>query len=317
MSTIGSTAGGRGAMVGHAGKDLLRLGDLTSEDLDRLRRFTADFGADPDSRRGALGDGTVLCWLPAPGRAISSTVSVASRLLGGSAVALDPHELQAWRVGTLENAGRVLSSLGHLIVVGGLADHDLDRLAAAASVPVVNAWSAGHDPCEALADLAALEQRLGTLRGVTLAYVGESCNVTHDLMTGAALAGATLWVATPQACQPSRSVTAHAEVLAARHGGGVQLTRRPAEAIARADGVVLGPRPPRWRHVDMVMADLGRRDVALLSCTPGGVIAAWPLDPDLQLEVDRQVNRRSAYQAVLYALRERLLEGAAREQPSS
>ena len=294
-------------------KDVLRLADMTGEDLGRLRRFTIDFGADPEGRGGALRDGTVLCWLTVPSRGVSYIVSVATRQLGGAAVALDPDELRARRVGSLENAARVLSSLGRLLVVGGLEDHDVNRLAAAASVPVVNAFSDRHNPCEALAELATLEQRIGSLQGVRLAYLGQSCNVTHDLMAGAALAGATLWVATPEACQPSPSITAHASVLAARHGGHLQLTRRPAQAVERADGIVLGPLPRSWRNMDPGLVASANRDVALLSCSPDGDCEDWPIDTRRLLRDEHQESRLSAYKAVLYALSERVFKRPAGE----
>jgi ornithine carbamoyltransferase len=69
-------------------------------------------------------------------------------------------------------------------------------------VPVVNGFSHGHNPCEALAELATLEARLGSLNGLRLAYLGQACNVTHDLMAAAGLAGVHLTVATTDGSQP-------------------------------------------------------------------------------------------------------------------
>jgi ornithine carbamoyltransferase len=317
------TRGGRGSVVAdvrpgrHLGwfhhdnrvKDLLRLVDLSSEDLRRLRRLTTEFGSDAERHRRAPRDGTVLCWLTAPSHCVAHNVFVASDRLGSTTVLVDPDELRAGRVGSLENAGRVLSSLGRAIVVGGLNDRDLGRLATAASVPVVNAFSDGHDPCEAVAELATFERHFGSLTGFRLAYLGRACNVTHDLMAAAALAGIALTVATPDGCQPSPLVTVQTRDLAQRHGGQLLLTREPAQAVDRADGIVFGPLPPSWRHIRPEVVDGASPDAALLSCSPTGETRDWPIDPRRLLRADQQESRPCAYQAVLYALIERLLKG--------
>jgi ornithine carbamoyltransferase len=138
-------------------KDLLRLGDLCSEDLGRLQRLAIEFAAEPARRRNALAGQTVLCWFTDPSFQVPETVSTAVNRLGGAIVVLNPEELHPSRIGSLENTGRVLSSLGQAVVVGGLTDHDLIRLAAAATVPIVNTSSEGHNPCEALAQLFTVE----------------------------------------------------------------------------------------------------------------------------------------------------------------
>jgi ornithine carbamoyltransferase len=248
-------------------KDLLRLVDLTPEDLWRLRRLTFEFRSDPRRHYRALRDGTALSWFTTWSAGKADSVAVASERLGAS-LAVDPHKLWPGRVGSLENAGRVLSSLGRVIVVGGLEDRDLGRLATAASVPVINAFSDGHDPCEALAELVSLEAHFGTLKGYRLAYLGQACNVTHDLMAAAALIGITLTIPTPEGCQPNPLITLQAGNLAERHGGNLRLTRHPGRAVERADGILLGPLPPSWRHLRPEVVDGASPDVALLSCSP-------------------------------------------------
>jgi ornithine carbamoyltransferase len=142
---------------GHATKDLLRLADLTSEDLGRLRRLMVEFRSEPVAGHRAMQNGVVLCWFSPPAKSVADGVSAAGERLGGKSVVVDPFELRPRRVGSVENAARVLSSLGQVIVVGGLDEGELSRLAAAASAPVVNGFSDGHNPCEALAAVATLE----------------------------------------------------------------------------------------------------------------------------------------------------------------
>ena len=296
-------------------KDLLRLTDLTSEDLWRLRRLTCEFGFDAEHHHGPLRDGAVLCWFKASTKWLAETVSAASERLGGRAVVVDPVELRPRRVGSVENAARVLSSLGRAIVVGGLEDGDLVRLAAAATVPVVNGFRDEHNPCEALAELATFEARFGSLNGVRLAYLGQAGSVTHELMAAAALAGITLVVATPDGCQPSPIVTVQTRDVAQRNGGSIRLTREPTHAVRHADGIVFGPVPSSWRRLRPDLLVDASPDVVLLSCSPSAEVNGWPVGPRRLWRAQHRANRSCAYEAVLYALTNGLLEGAASAAP--
>lgn len=139
-------------------RSLLRLSDLTTEDLQQLLRLVAEFRATPYRRSRTLEDQTVLCWLDVPAPAVATTVAEAVGRLGGAMVLANPAVLVAARVGTIENAARVLSRLGDMIVLGGLSQRDITRFALAADVPVLNAFSDDDDPCRALEDLAAAEE---------------------------------------------------------------------------------------------------------------------------------------------------------------
>ena len=146
-----------GCHGGTSGRCLLRFSDLTTTDLQRLLRLVAEFRANPSSRRRTLEDQIVLGWLDLPAPAVAATIAEAVRRLGGAMVLSNPALLVTAQVGTIENAARVLSRLGHLIVLGGLPQRDVTRFAVAAEVPVLNAFSDDDDPCRALADLADAE----------------------------------------------------------------------------------------------------------------------------------------------------------------
>jgi ornithine carbamoyltransferase len=306
-----------GRFDGHnATKDLLRLADLTSEDLSRLRRLTVEFRSHRVDHHGVMQHGVVLCWFSPPARWVADSVSAAGERLGGRSVVVDPFELRPKRVGSVENAARVLSSLGQLIVVGGLDDEELSRLAAAGSVPVVNGFSHGHNPCEALAEMATLEAALGSLNGFRLAYLGQACNVTHDLMAAAGLAGVQLTMATPDGCQPDRVLTMQVREIAEANGGRLRLTREPGQAVRDADGIVLGPLPPAWRHLTGDLLSGVTAQVIVLSCLPSAEADGWSVDPQRLSRAEQEESRPSAYEAVFYALTEQLIAGVALSQPN-
>ena len=93
--------------------------------------------------------------------------------------------------------------LRRAIVIRTFAQADVEALAARAAVPVINALTDDHHPCQALADLLTLRERFGDLEGLTVAYLGDGNNVAHSLMEAAALAGMDVVVATPTATSPT------------------------------------------------------------------------------------------------------------------
>jgi ornithine carbamoyltransferase len=108
---------------------------------------------------------------------------------------------------------------------------EVEALAAAARVPVINGLTDQHHPCQALADVQTLRERLGDLDGRTLAWVGDGCNnVCHSLITAAGMLGMEVRVATPLGFEPDPGVVAAA--------GGVTVSDDPMEAVAGADAVV-------------------------------------------------------------------------------
>jgi ornithine carbamoyltransferase len=166
---------------------------------------------------------------------VSFEVAIAE--LCGTPVVLSAAELQLGRGETIEDTGRVLSRYVHAIVVRTFEQDRLERLARAASVPVINALSDYEHPCQAVADLQTLRERFGSLAGRKLAYVGDGNNVAHSLLLGCALAGMNVAVASPAGYDPIPQIVKHAQEIAAETGGSVLVTADAPEAVRGADAV--------------------------------------------------------------------------------
>jgi ornithine carbamoyltransferase len=93
--------------------------------------------------------------------------------LGGHALPLGPQEIQMGKRETVSDTGRTLSRYTDAIVARVFGNEEVEELAAAASVPVINGLSDLHHPCQALADLFTVREELGTLEGVRISYVGD------------------------------------------------------------------------------------------------------------------------------------------------
>jgi ornithine carbamoyltransferase len=127
---------------------------------------------------------------------ISFEVGVAE--LGGTPLVLRGDEMQLTRGESAADTGRVLSRYVHAIVIRSGSDERVTELADSASVPVVNALTPTHHPCQALADLLTLHERFGELDGLRLAYVGDGNNCARSLAILGRTAGVEVVVASPK-----------------------------------------------------------------------------------------------------------------------
>ncbi|MBW3578708.1 MAG: ornithine carbamoyltransferase [Actinobacteria bacterium] len=197
---------------------------------DRLRSNRRDAGVD---HRGDLAGRTVVLLFEKPSTRTRVSFQVAVAELGGHPLALSSQELQLGRGETLADTAAVLSRYAHAIVVRTFAQDRVEELAAAAAVPVVNALTDHEHPCQALADLQTIRAEFGSLRGVSVAYVGDGNNVAHSLLLAGGLAGMDVRVGHPAGYAPDPGVVEQARTL----GGAVAVTDDPLAAVDGADVV--------------------------------------------------------------------------------
>jgi len=155
--------------------------------------------------------------------------------VGGHALYLSPDEIKLGHRESIPDAARVLSRYVDVIMARVFAHSDILALAQWASVPVINGLSDYNHPCQGMADLLTIYEKMGKLRGVKLAYVGDGNNVLHSLLFGGAKMGMHVVAATPVGYDPLPEVVQQATQEAAKHGGSVQLLRDPREAVRGAD----------------------------------------------------------------------------------
>jgi ornithine carbamoyltransferase len=215
-------------------KDLLRIADLSAGDLELLLDLSDELRTDPYRHDRLLTDESVFAYFSKPSTRTRVSFAEAVARLGGQIQFFGPNELQLGRGETIEDTAAVVSRYAKLLIIRTFSHIEVARFAGAATVPVINALTDLHHPCQALADLMTIRSRRGTLRGSRIVYLGAGNNVAHSLMEAGALVGAHVVVATPPAFAPDPTITAEAERLAAHHGGSVSLSDHPAEAVAGA-----------------------------------------------------------------------------------
>jgi ornithine carbamoyltransferase len=157
--------------------------------------------------------------------------------LGGIGLYLSASDLQLGRGETIRDTAVVLSRYLDAIMIRTFAQSDVEELAEAADVPVINGLTDSAHPCQALADLMTVRERLGRLEGVRLAYLGDGNNVCASLMVAAAKLGLDFVAATPEGYDPPAEAMERAREAATAAGGSVELVRDPHEAASGADAL--------------------------------------------------------------------------------
>jgi ornithine carbamoyltransferase len=232
-------------------QDLLTAGALPHASLAALLELAAEIDADPGGRRDTLDGAPLACFFDPPTTGMTVAVAVAASRLGMVPVELPRAELLAGAGEPLADTVRTFSAAAMALFVHGVDQSALRRVAAAASVPVLNGLSDEHRPCQALADLLALRKRFGALEGLVVAFVGDGSDpIAHSLLEAGALAAMDVRVACPPDLRPSDLVLPGAEAFADLHGGRVSVTEDPESAVAGADVVYTGPWVPPGREAE-------------------------------------------------------------------
>ena len=163
--------------------------------LDRARELKSD--RRNGAGTGALAGRTVALLFERPSTRTRVSFQVAVTELGAHPLALRADELQLGRGESIADTARVLSRYLHAIVIRSAAHETVAELAAGSELPVINALTPLHHPCQGLADLMTLRERFGSLDGVKLAYVGDGNNVARSLAILGRAAGVEVRVASP------------------------------------------------------------------------------------------------------------------------
>jgi ornithine carbamoyltransferase len=308
-------------------KDFLRTSDLSRADLKYLLARSAKFKAKPHARRTALAGETVCLYFAKPSTRTRISFETAVARLGGTPVTLGPSDLQLGRGETIEDTARVASRFSRAFVIRTFKDEDVERLAAAASIPVINALTDGHHPCQSIADLLTLAEHRGPLDRCKVAYVGDGNNVAVSLMQAAALAGTDFSIAAPPGYQIAEELVEQARAVAKKSGSEVLQTVDPEEAVRDADALyadvwlsmgdsddtkaarhaALGP-----YRIDQALLDKAKHDAIFMHCLPahrGEEVTAEVADGPRSVIFDQAENRLHSAIGVLYALLEGKLEG--------
>jgi ornithine carbamoyltransferase len=286
-------------------RDFLRVMDLGSEELNTILDLADAMKRDRTMRHSLEGHSVALIFEKSSTRTrVSFEVGVHE--LGGHAVVLSSKDTQLGRGESLEDTARTLSGYVRAIVCRTFEHTRIETLARFAKVPVVNALTDGHHPCQILADLQTVRELRGPLHALRYAWVGDGNNVARSWVEAARVLGLRLTLASPKGYELPASELSHAIVSvrdpkAAVEGADVVITDvwasmgQETEAKARAEAFAgYKVDPALMRHAD--------REAMVLHCLPahrGEEIDAVYLDGPSSVVWREAENRLHAQKALL------------------
>ena len=285
--------------------DYLRVTDLDARALEAVLDLASRMKARPHGFVEALRGGTVVCFFEKPSTRTRVSFAAAAERLGMLPLLLRPDELQLGRGETVADTARTLSGYADAIVIRTFAQATVEEIARAASVPVVNALTDEHHPCQALADLLTLRERFGRLEGLKVAFVGDFDNVATSLAEAATLCGLELVVA----CPPGYGLDL----------AGATVVEDPAEAVRGAHAVYtdvwvsMGDETQSARRVrdlaqyqvNEALLAAARPEAVFMHCLPahrGEEVTASVIDGPRSLVWQQAENRLPTEEAILYVL---------------
>ena len=206
-------------------RHLLEIDDLNSTELDKVLSLSTQ-----RSEELLLGKGAALLF-EKPSNRTRNSMEMAIVQLGGHPVTIRPDEVG---IGKRESTGDVAKTLScyHALIGARVFEHEtVSELSAYSSVPVINMLSDESHPLQALADLLTIKQEFGQLKGLKIAYIGDSNNVAQSLAIGSLMAGVEFRVASPKGYEFSEVSLKRIQSV----GGQILQTGEPETAVEGAN----------------------------------------------------------------------------------
>jgi ornithine carbamoyltransferase len=218
-------------------RHLLTLDSLGRDGIRHNLEMAARIKTRGGDTRDALAGGRVGLIFDKPSTRTRVSFEAAIWGLGMLPIALRPDELQIGRGETIADTARVLSRYLSAVVIRTFEQAKVEELARYATIPIINALTDDHHPCQALADVMTLEEEFGSLAGLRIAFIGDGNNVCHSLIQAAGHLGFTLAISTPEDYQPNAEIVAAAQANCLVNGGGIELGHDVRVAVEGADAV--------------------------------------------------------------------------------
>jgi ornithine carbamoyltransferase len=291
-------------------RHFLDLDRVTAAELRRILDMGAGYKAGRLNGKPAAGKFLAMIF-DKPSTRTRVSFEVAMKQLGGDVVVLDEKGSQVGRGESWADTARVMSRYVDAVMIRTGRAANLDELAAHAEVPVINGLTDHSHPCQLMADIMTLEERLGPAKGKIVAWSGDGNNVANSWIHAAVRFDFTLRVACPEPLRPPKKLLDWA----AREGGKVSVTEDAHEAASGADCVVtdtwvsMGNGDAEKRHnllapyrVDEKLMARAKPSAIFMHCLPakrGLEVTAGVIDGPQSAVWDEAENRLHAQKGIL------------------
>lgn len=301
-----------------AATDILSVGELSATELNALLDTAIRVKAEPLAYEDALRGKSLVMLFEKPSLRTRVSFEIGAAKLGAKVVYFDHSSSRIGQREPVADYGSNLSLWTDCVVARVFQHSVIENLAKHSTVPVINALSDLYHPCQALADLLSLKEKLGDLKGAKLAFVGDGNNVCNSLMLGAATLGMGFTAVCPPGYEPDEQTVKAAGKLLKDSGGTLTITDE-IEAVYGNDAVYtdtwtsMGQESEQAQRVKTFapyqvnehLMNIAGDDALFMHCLPahrGEEVAAEVIDGPRSIVLRQAENRMHAQNALLLHL---------------
>jgi ornithine carbamoyltransferase len=298
-------------------KDLVSIKDLSKQDIEEIFALTSAMKKGDINSKPLEGKSIAMIFTKPSNRTrVSFEVGIFE--LGGYPVYLGPKEIRIGERETVEDAAKVMSRYIKGVVIRTFDHDDVVKFAKYADVPVINGLSDLFHPCQILADIFTIKEKIG-LEGKKIVYVGDGNNIVHSWLYGAAKLGLHFVLSTPVEYKVNQDIFDDVLNIAKETGANIEYIEDPQEAVVGADVIYTDvwasmgkekEEEAREKHfsaykVDEKLVSKANKDYLFMHCLPahrGKEVADEVIDGPNSVVCDEAENRLHVQKAILSLL---------------
>ncbi len=296
--------------------NLLAIDDL-GDDFERILRWAISCKDDQEfsSEFRPLEGITIGSIYEKPSTRTRVSFEVGIDKLGGNPLTLLKGDIQLGKSETIGDTAQVLSRYLGAITYRCYGHEDVTELAEMASVPVINALSNKHHPCQAAADMMTVLEHKNEISDLKIAWVGDGNNVLHDLLLAGVMLGIDVSYAIPKGFEPDADIIERAQAIAEQTGATITETNNPIEAVTDADVIYtdvfisMGDSDTKGKmesfdgfQVNEELVSHAKEDYIFMHCLPahrGEEVTDGVIDSENSVVFDQAENRMWAQMSLL------------------
>jgi len=297
-------------------RDFLTIKDITSDEMQYLLDLALKFKAKKGEITSDLSGKAVALVFQKPSNRTRVSFEIAVWQLGGKCIYLAPQEIDLGKRESVSDVAHTLSRYLDCIVARTYTHADVVELAKHSSAVIINGLSDLFHPCQGVADILTIQEKIGKGNKALVTYIGDGNNVCHSLLLGCARVGFDVNIATPKKYEPVAEVVAFAKKISQQTGSKIAIMHDPKKAVQGANviysdvWVSMGQeKEAKKRKLDFkgfqINKDLVKgadKDYLFMHCLPahrGLEVTADIIDGSHSVVFDQAENRLHAQKAIL------------------
>jgi ornithine carbamoyltransferase len=300
-------------------KDLISIKDLTAGEIEGIFNLTDKIKKDKAGFSKVLAGKTLALIFQKPSNRTRVSFEVGMFQLGGYSIYLGPDEINLGVRESIKDVAKTLSRYVDGIVLRTFEHKNVLDLAQFAAIPVINGLSDLLHPCQALADIYTIREKLKNIKGISVAYVGDGNNVCNSLLHACSRVGINMNIATPKGYEPDKTVLNEARVIAKTKKATINLSAKPKEAVKDVDVIYtdvwtsmgqekeakIRQRIFKEFQINKSLVRLAKKNALIMHCLPahrGQEITDEVMESKNSVIFDQAENRMHVQKAILIKL---------------